>query len=175
MILAALFAALTAVCAQIFVPTPPVPFTLAVAAVLITGGLLDKKTAVISMCIYLLLGIVGAPVFTGFRGGFSVIIGPTGGYLFVYPVMAFIVAFLKEKTNKTNFVFLAVYMLIAMIVCYISGTLYLSFINSLSFSQAFAAGVVPFIIPDVIKIILSALLVAAIDKALRKYRVSLKN
>ena len=175
MILAALFAAITAVCAQITVPTPPVPFTMAIAAVLIAGGLLDKKTAIVSMCIYLLIGIVGAPVFTGFRGGISVIAGPTGGYLFVYPVMAFVIAFLKEKFGKTNFLTLVIPMVIAMVICYASGTLYLSFVNSMTFGEALAAGVIPFLIPDAVKVVVSALLVIAIEKALKKYRVSVKN
>ena len=93
MTLCALFAALTAVCAQISIPLPGgVPLSLSVAAVYLTGLLLAPGWAAASQVVYLLLGAFGMPVYAGFSSGMGVLFGPTGGYLFVYPLMALAVS-----------------------------------------------------------------------------------
>ena len=170
MILAALFAAVTAVLAQISVPVPvsAVPFSLGIVGVYLSGALLAPKEALISQLIYILLGVVGLPVFSQFRGGFSVLAGPTGGYLFVYPVMALIISAICAKAKKRSFPVLLVSMLPALAVCYTAGSLWLAFISGITVPAAFAAGALPFIIPDIVKIILSSLLAAALYRALRK-------
>ena len=90
----AFFAALTAVLAQIAIPIPfsPVPISFGLVAVYISGILLKPKHALYSQICYLILGMMGVPVFGGFKGGIGVLFGPTGGYLIVYPLMAWIVA-----------------------------------------------------------------------------------
>ncbi|MDQ4126909.1 MAG: biotin transporter BioY, partial [Actinomycetota bacterium] len=79
----ALMAAVTAVAAQITIPLPfsPVPFTLQVPAVVLSGLLLGPRYGAVAQAIYVLLGAVGVPVFAGFKGGLGIIFGPTGGYL----------------------------------------------------------------------------------------------
>ena len=86
----ALMAAVTAVAAQLAVPLPftPVPFTLQVLAVVLSGLLLGPRHAALAMAVYVLVGAVGAPVFSQFQGGLGVIVGPRGGYLVSYPVAA---------------------------------------------------------------------------------------
>ena len=71
MVLASLFAAMTAVCAWLSIPIPPIAFTLQTFAVLLTLGVLGGKWGSISIWLYLLLGLVGLPVFSGFRGGIA--------------------------------------------------------------------------------------------------------
>ena len=103
MCLIGVFTALTAISAQIIIPLPftPVPVSLSILAVYITGILLKPKYAVFTQIIYILLGLfAGAPVFGGFRGGFSVLAGPTGGYLITYPIMAFIIAYFIYAYEK---------------------------------------------------------------------------
>lgn len=80
--LTALFAALTAVLSQISFPIPftPIVFTMGVMAVYLTAALLPKWNALLAQLVYLLLGAVGLPVFSGFNGGVGAILGPTGGY-----------------------------------------------------------------------------------------------
>ena len=75
MIMAAVFAALTAVCSQIQIPLAPVPINLATFAIFITAGLLGKRWGTVSLIVYVLLGAVGLPVFAGFTGGFGIITG----------------------------------------------------------------------------------------------------
>ena len=156
MILAALFAALAAVLSQISFPIgiSPVPFSLGICAVFLTGALLDKKYALIALLVYLLLGAVGLPVFSQFRGGFSVLAGPTGGYLFSYPVSAFLIGLLCDLMKKRNVFTLIVSMLAALAVCYAVGTLWLSFVSQITFMEALAAGVIPFVITDIVKVVL---------------------
>ena len=80
--------AVTAVAAQIAIPTPPVPFTLQVLAVLLSGLVLGPRHGALAQAVYLLVGTVGVPVFAEFSGGLGVILGPTGGYLISYPIAA---------------------------------------------------------------------------------------
>ena len=170
MMLSALFAAVTAVLAQISVPIPvsAVPFSLGIVGVFLSGALLGRKEALISQLIYILLGAVGLPVFSQFRGGFSVLAGPTGGYLFVYPVMALLISAICVKAKKRSFPVLVVSMLPALALCYVAGSLWLAFMSGITIPAAFAAGALPFIVPDCIKIVLSSLLAAALYKALKK-------
>lgn len=78
---AALMAALMTICAWIAIPVPPVSFTLQTLGLCLCLGLLGGKWGSVSIALYLLLGAVGLPVFSGFRGGISVLLGPTGGFL----------------------------------------------------------------------------------------------
>ena len=176
MILAALFAALAAVLSQISFPIgiSPVPFSLGICAVFLTGALLDKKYALIALLVYLLLGAVGLPVFSQFRGGFSVLAGPTGGYLFSYPVSAFLIGLLCDLMKKRNLFTLIVSMLAALAVCYAVGTLWLSFVSQITFMEALAAGDIPFVIPDIVKVVLCSVLATILLHATRKYNVFYK-
>ena len=113
-----LFAALTAILSQIAVPTPFIPFTLSLCAVFLAGGILGYKSAPSAMIVYMLIGAVGIPVFTGFKGGLAVLAGPTGGYLWSYPIMAFIIAFFRKKF-KTHKAFAMISgMAASLAVCY---------------------------------------------------------
>ena len=77
----ALFVSLTAVCAWVGIPMPPVRFTLQTLAVMTALGFLGGKWGSVSVLVYLLLGLAGLPVFSGFRGGLSAFLDPTGGFL----------------------------------------------------------------------------------------------
>jgi biotin transport system substrate-specific component len=144
-----------------------VPFSLCVAGVFLTGALLEKKQAVISMLVYILLGAAGAPVFSGFSGGLSNLFGPTGGYILAYPLMVFVIAFIAEKLKK-SIVSYAFGMLGALVICYTVGTLWLAVVAKMSFESALFAGVVPFVIFDIIKIALSSFVSFGANRALSK-------
>lgn len=96
-VLCALFAAVTAVCSQITIPIQPVPITLGTFAVLMAGGFLGKRYGLLAIVIYLLLGMAGVPVFSMMRAGFSVIAGPSGGFIIGFAPMAFVVGLVSEK------------------------------------------------------------------------------
>lgn len=102
-IITALFAALTAVFSQISIPIGPVPVNLALLAVFTAAGLLSPGRAVLSQVVYLLLGAVGVPVFSGFRGGFAVLAGPTGGYIVGYIVAALTIPCCSSGSAKNPY------------------------------------------------------------------------
>jgi len=105
MVFAALFAALTAAVAWFKIPLPftPVPITLQTLVVLLSGAMLGPYYGAISMILYLTVGAIGLPVFAGGGSGLGALLGPTGGYLFSYPIAAFVIGLIikKEQTKKT--------------------------------------------------------------------------
>lgn len=158
MVFASLFAAMTAVGAYIKIPIPigPVPLTLQVLFVLLAGIMLKSKWGTISMLIYVLLGIVGLPVFAGGASGLGVLFGPTGGYLVGFVAAAFVVGFLAERKQTSNPLLNAVFMTVGLGVIYLLGVAQLAIVAKLTIMQAIAAGMLPFLIGDFIKIILGA-------------------
>ena len=105
MIFASLFAALTAAVAWFKIPLPftPVPITLQTLMVLLSGAMLGSYYGAVAMIIYLALGAIGLPVFAGGSSGVGSLLGPTGGYLFSYPLAAFVIGKMIEKKKITIF------------------------------------------------------------------------
>lgn len=106
MIFAALFAALTGAVAWFRIPLPftPVPITLQTLMVLLSGAMLGPVYGALSMIVYLLLGAIGLPVFAGGSSGVAALFGPSGGYLFSYPVAAFVIGYMMQKKKLNIFV-----------------------------------------------------------------------
>ncbi len=152
-----LFAALIAVCAWISIPLT-VSVTLQTFAVCLTAGLLGWKRATLTTIVYILLGIIGLPVFTGFNSGLAAVTGPTGGYIVGFIFTALIVGFAVEKVGRKiwqNVVF----MVIGILVCYLFGTVWFVIAYKVSFVSALSTCVIPFLLPDAVKIVLAAVLV----------------
>ena len=103
------------------IPISPVPISLGMLGVYLTVYILGMKKGTISVCIYLLLGLVGLPVFTAFGSGIGKVLGPTGGYLLGYIFIALIFGFFIDKW-KTNQVFIFLGMILGTAVCYLLGT-----------------------------------------------------
>lgn len=139
---------------SIMLPISPVPISLATFAIYLTAYVLGGIDGAISTMIYVLLGIVGAPVFTGFTGGIAKILGPTGGYIIAYVFLAIIAGTFVEKFFGNTFLCF-VGMVIGTIVLYLVGTLWLSYVAGMSFDKALFAGVIPFIPGDIVKMILA--------------------
>lgn len=153
----ALFTALMALLSQIVIPMPgAVPVSLATLGVLLCGGLLSPRHAFLAQLCYLLLGVVGAPVFSFFGGGPGWLLGPTGGYLLAYPFMAFVIAFFIRRFPRLP---LWVAFLPGLVLCYLLGTGWLALSTRCSLVSAFGAGVLPFLLPDLLKVMLAAVLV----------------
>ena len=91
LVICSIFASLTAILTQISIPLPAVPLTMQVFAVALCGLVLGKRLGFISQIIYVLLGTIGLPVFAQFSGGIGIILGPTGGFILSFPIIAFIV------------------------------------------------------------------------------------
>jgi biotin transport system substrate-specific component len=157
MVYAALMGALTAAGAFIMIPLPPVPITAQTFFLNLSAVLLGGPLAAASQIIYVLLGVVGMPVFSGGKAGLGVLFGPTGGYLIGFIVGAFATGFIAHIKKNAGIFWLIFAMLLGMVIIYVCGTVQLAFIAKLSFKKALAVGVLPFLPGDVIKILLAAI------------------
>lgn len=102
MVLIALFAAVMAVISQLSIPMPSgVPITIQLFGIALLGSVLGWKRGFLSVLIYILLGAIGLPIFSNLRGGISVLIGPTGGYILAWPIMAILCGIYPKTSNKT--------------------------------------------------------------------------
>ncbi|HEX8476226.1 MAG TPA: biotin transporter BioY [Pyrinomonadaceae bacterium] len=151
------FSLLTALAAQIAIPLPftPVPLTGQVFAVLLTGALLGSRLGALAMFAYLVEGASGLPFFYGGRGGVEhLLLSPTSGYLWAYPLAAFVTGALAERGWDRRYLSAATAMTLGSVIILFGG--FVGLLRFMSPAQAFSAGVVPFIIGDVIKIALAA-------------------
>ncbi|MDD3057057.1 MAG: biotin transporter BioY [Spirochaetia bacterium] len=159
-LLTALFSALVIVGAYIRIPLPPVPITLQTLFVLLAGFLGGTRMAVASTAIYLLLGMVGLPVFTS-GGGLGILFGPTGGFLLgLLPasLLAGIAGNMKQKSERPKRYLLLCILtgLAATITVYLVGVPYLKYTRSLSWQTALKVGMLPFLIGDLLKVAAAA-------------------
>jgi len=172
-----IFTAIIAVCAQISIPMPTgVPFTLQTFAIPLAGIILGAKRGALSAIIYIFLGIIGIPVFTGFSGGIGVIFGATGGYIISFPILALCAGIsldLYEKIKNIWFknAIFAAGLITGTAINYICGMFLGKFILACSFEQAFALFVLPYIPTSVIKIILSGTIGINLKKILIKNNI----
>ena len=172
----ALMAAVTAVAAQIAIPIPPVPFTLQVLAVILSGLLLGPRYGALAQAVYVLVGAVGVPVFSEFSGGLGVILGPTGGYLVSYPIAAAVAGLAAPAVaggvRRRALVFGILWGCAGLAVIYALGATWLAVQSGLTPGAALAAGVLPFVPFDVVKVVLAALLAAAVAPQISATRAS---
>ena len=159
LILIAVFSAITAVCSWITIPFLTIPFTMQTFAVFLALRFLGGRDGTLAILIYILMGAVGVPVFSGFGAGFGVILGPTGGYIVGFLLCAFLFWALEKPAGKSA-VYADIILFAGLLLCYVFGTLW--FIKVMSdkgttytFSAALSACVLPFVVPDVLKLALS--------------------
>ena len=158
MVLIALMTAVTCVLGPLSIPLPfsPVPISLTNFAIFLAIFILGMKNGTISFIIYLLLGAVGIPVFSSFRGGLQILAGPTGGYLIGFIFLALIMGFALDHFDR-KLVPTIIGMIIGMAVCYAFGTVWLAKLLSLSFKEGLMMGVIPYLPGDAAKIIIAAI------------------
>ena len=171
MVLIALMTAVTCVLGPLSIPLPfsPVPISLTNFAIFLAIFVLGMKSGTISFIIYLLLGAVGVPVFSSFRGGFQVLAGPTGGYLIGFIFLALIMGFALDHFDR-KLVPTIIGMIIGMAVCYAFGTVWLAKLLSLSFKEGLMMGVIPYLAGDAAKIIIAAIVGPKLYGATQKIR-----
>ncbi|MDL2302158.1 biotin transporter BioY [Lachnospiraceae bacterium OttesenSCG-928-D06] len=169
MALIGLFSAIICIFGPLSFPLPisPVPITLGTFAIYFTIYVLGQKQSTISVLIYLLIGLVGLPVFSSFGSGPAKLLGPTGGYLIGYLFMTVISGMIIDKWGQ-NVAISFLGLLLGTIVLYLFGTIWLSFQSGLSFTAALAAGVIPYIPGDLVKIFLALFSGYKIRKRLEK-------
>ena len=151
-VLLGLMTALLCIMAPFSVPLPGmVPISLATLAIYCCTYLMGLRRASICYAVYLAIGCVGIPVFSGFTGGIARLIGPTGGYFIGYFVIILCEGWaLKQFPNSLSAHITG--MIIGTALCYLFGTAWLCFIQKIGFVAGIAAGVIPFLVGDALKI-----------------------
>lgn len=152
LIICSLFCAITCVIAQISIPLS-VPITMQTLAVSLSGIILGSKKGFFSQLIYIFLGGIGLPVFSGFKGVLQIILGPTGGFIITFPLMAFIISYISEKSDKKFILFISIF--IGYIINYIGGLIQFMYITKSNLSSAISICIIPFLFTDFIKILLA--------------------
>lgn len=172
-----LFTTLLAVCAWIYIPTT-IPFTMQTFAVFLAVLVLGGRKSIIVILIYLLLGLIGVPVFSGGTAGPGVVLGATGGYMIGWLFLGMIVYMVEkllasnEDSGKmTKFTYIQIASIITgLLICYVFGTfwfvnVYVADSTNTGFGTAFSICVLPFIIPDLLKLVLAY----TVSRRVRKY------
>lgn len=167
MAMVSMFVGVVSICAWITILLP-VPFTMQVFGVYTAVGVLGVRKGSLCVFVYLLLGLVGVPVFSGFQGGIAYLFGSTGGFLLGFLPASVVTGFLIRK-GKNSVLSLSVSMGIGQLICYLFGTMWFAFVytqgnSGMGLWAAFMQCVIPFIIPDIFKIILAALLTLRIKR-----------
>ena len=183
MAIIALFTAITVILSQIIIVLPftPVPISFSVVAVLITGLLLPPRHAVLVQVCYLLLGSIGLPVFGKFHGGVQVLVGPTGGFLMAYPLVALLIAYgmnttesiERESLRSKRFLYAkaTAVLCLALLLLYTGGVVWFVLMTGTPLFLALPLTVFPFIPLDLVKIAFCVLSVLPLRASLRAKRL----
>ena len=165
--LCAVFAALTAVCSQIQIPLAVIPINLALFSVHLCALLMKKQYAALSMTVYLLMGLIGLPVFVGFQGGAGVLFGRTGGYIIGYVASAFLTALIVEQWGRAWWK-AALAIVAGVAACYSLGTVWYMVLTRSPLWLSLTYCVFPFLPGDAVKLTLAVVLAGRLEKPLRK-------
>lgn len=166
MAIIALMTAVLCILAPISIPVfiSPVPVSLGVLAVYLTAYVLSPVDSLISVIIFILLGTFGLPVFSGYSGGLSKLVGPTGGYIIGFLFTVYISSLFIHM--KKGIIFDVIGMITGLALCYILGTIWFSYQQGKGFIASLLLCVVPFLIGDAIKIIVAVILGTQLNKRL---------
>lgn len=162
--MAALFAALTAIGNIISIPIGAVPITLGNMFPILCGILLGARIGAVSQIIYILIGLIGIPVFSGFTGGIGSVISPGFGYLLGFILSAAVSALITKNMKNISFLKLLLVSILADFSIYIIGIPYLYFImksillKNITFMYVMKIGVIVFIPGDLAKMVICAFL-----------------
>ncbi len=159
------------------IPVSPVPISLANLAICLSALILGMKFGTLSCLLYLLLGLVGLPVFSGFSGGVGKLAGPTGGYLVGYLFLALIGGYFADRFPGTGLrerTLQAAGLLIGAFVLDAFGTAWLAYMANMDITTALWAGVIPFIPGDLAKIFLAVLAAPVVRSRLLKQNLLAK-
>lgn len=170
----ALFACVITVCSWLSLPVFAVPVTLQTFAVFSALLMLGGRNGTLSILVYILLGLVGIPVFSGFKAGPSALLGLTGGYIIGFLLTGLIYA-LFTKTINDKLPVKVISLITGLIVCYAFGTFwFMSVYNAgdgeIGFKSAVSLCILPFILPDAVKLVLAVLLYRLLEPTLNKMK-----
>ncbi len=170
MAITGVMAAVICILGPLSIPIGVVPISFTNLAIYFALYILGMKKGATSYIIYMFIGFVGIPVFSSFTGGPSKLLGPTGGYIIGFILMALISGFFIDHFFDKWYLCFAG-MVLGTAVCYAFGTAWLSYQANISISSALAAGVIPFIPGDLVKILIATFAGPQIRKRLIKANV----
>lgn len=162
--MSALFTALCAVCAQIQIPLQPVQINLALLAVHLAAAMLPPRYAALSLGAYLMLGAMGLPVLTGFRGGIGVLLDRTGGYMLSYLPCAVLESGMMHRGSGSR-LRMSLAMTLGTLLCYAAGTAWFMLLTATPLWTSLTLCVLPFIPGDGVKIALAVGLAGRLKRA----------
>lgn len=166
-----MFTVIIAICSWISIPSA-VPFTLQTLGVFLAVGILGGKRGTMTVLVYILLGAVGLPVFSGFSGGIGILIGITGGYIIGFLASALIMWGMECVFGKGKKI-QVISMFLGLLACYVVGTLWFMVVYTYQIGKVGILAVlgwcvVPFLIPDIIKIMLAIMLIRRLKMVIRR-------
>lgn len=171
----AMMVVVISICSWITVPFM-VPFTLQTFGVFLSLKLLGGKNGTKAIALYILLGIIGLPIFSGFNAGIGHITGPTGGYIMGFLLTGLTYWILKRSPKICiNDLFI---MFFSLLPCYLFGTIWFAAVygccgKTIGVLQIISICIVPFIIPDIFKILLADVVSKKVKKvAYKNYPIS---
>ncbi|MCB2298289.1 biotin transporter BioY [Clostridium tagluense] len=173
LIITALFTSLTAVGGFISIPIGPIPVTLQTLFVVLSGLILGAKLGALSQITYVILGLIGVPIFASGTGGLTAVVSPTFGFLLSFIVAAYVIGKLTEKNKSLSKIIFSV--VSGSFIIYIIGVPYFYFIftnylgKSINFYAALKYACIPFIPGDIIKAIIAIILAKQLIPRLSKY------
>lgn len=160
--------ALIAVLSQISIPLPSgVPITLQTFVIALAGFFLGSGFSAVSVAAFIVLGAVGLPVFSGFKGGLSVLTGLTGGFIFGFILLAVFCGFKRDKL-WLNIIF----SVIGLALCHLCGTIQYMLLANMEFIPAFLLVSAPYLIKDIISIGVAKWVAILMTKATAKIKKS---
>lgn len=148
----ALCTCMLCIVAQIVITLPTmIPITLQTFGLYLIALSLNPKESFIICLLYVIIGAIGLPVFSGFGGGLGSLLGPAGGYIYSFPIMALVIGCVSRINGKSNIVSVLA-CVSGTVVCYSIGTLWFMYVTQNSFIAALTYCVFPFLLGDAIKI-----------------------
>ncbi|WP_332694352.1 biotin transporter BioY [Halalkalibacter lacteus] len=169
MIYASLFAAVVGalgILPPLTLPISPVPITAQTLGVMLAGAILGARRGGLSLGIFVALVAVGIPLLAGGRGGFGVLLGPSGGYILSWPIAAFVIGYLVEKYwHKMNIARFILFNIIGgVLLVYACGISYLSFVTEIPWTTAALQALI-YVPGDVGKAVIAGITAMQIKKA----------
>lgn len=165
--IAAVMTAFISVCSMLSINISGVAYSLALFGVVLSGLVLSPAYAFAANATYLLIGLVGIPVFANFNSGLTAILGQSGGFILSYPFVALIISAFIKKIGY-SYLKAVIYSFLGLMICYFFGTVWYMYIYGIGIVEALIICVVPFVIVDIIKILICCYAAKIIRKQIKK-------